>query len=64
MKEALTFRVDPGQTGLVFVTCDQIRGLLVAERSLSEALAAIEPALNDLASAGDQTAIAATGRQP
>lgn len=39
-------------TGAFYVHCAECRGLLIAEHSLTEALAAVAPALRELIEAG------------
>lgn len=47
------FRIECGaSSGSFFATCDQHKGLLIVESTLTQALAAIMPALRDLLSVG------------
>jgi len=48
MTENLTLNIERGQSGLWFVTSPEVRGLLVSERTIDEALAAVGSALRDL----------------
>lgn len=51
-RTVLTLRIALGSTQSFYVTCDQHKGLLTCERSLSASLASVVPALQELLAAG------------
>lgn len=52
VREVLTVRIMRGEANAYYATCDQHRGLLTCEQTISDALASVAPALRELLAAG------------
>lgn len=48
----MTLIVERSKSGLFFITCEEVRGLLIAAVSLSEGLSKVPAVLDQLAKAG------------
>lgn len=48
----LTLHIELGEANYCFITCDQHRGLLLAESTIAQGLSKVVPALRELLSVG------------